>query len=325
VEAGDRRIGDAVKIDRLLAIVLILLNRKKATAPELAERFGVSVRTIYRDIDTIDRAGVPIASFQGHGGGFGIVESYRLERQLLTPSDMLAMLGVLRGVKIALKDDQLDRSSKKIESLIPDRERRRLSDEVRIELSPWGYRGREDALLERLRLATHDRRLVRFTYLNSEGECSYRTVEPMTLVFKGSAWYLFAYCRLKADYRLFRVSRIRDLTGLNDSFNRRARRYDEFSRDVDERSGKSSLFLELKFSREMRFSVEDTFLPDQVSFLDNGYLIVRAAIPDGEWLYGWLLSYGEHVEVLAPDFVRQSLAKRMETILARYRMISPSA
>ena len=264
-----------MKIDRLLAIVLILLNRRKATAPELAERFGVSVRTIYRDIDTIDRAGVPIVSFQGQGGGFGIVESYRLERQLLTPDDMLAMLGVLRGVGLALKDDQLNRSSQKIESLIPDHERRRLSDEIKIELSPWGYRGREDALLEALRLATHERQLVRFTYLNAAGDRSDRTVEPMTLVFKGSAWYLFAYCRLKADYRLFRVSRIRDLARLRDAFDRRSHGYDEFSREIDRRSDKSSLTLELRFSREMRFSVEDIFAPERITFLDDGRLLVR--------------------------------------------------
>ena len=121
-----------MRLDRMLAIVLILLNRRRATAPELAERFGVSVRTIYRDIDTIDGAGIPIVSFQGQGGGFGIVESYRLERQLLTPDDMLAMLGVLRGVGSALKDQQLDVSSRKIESLIPEPERRRLSDEFAV-------------------------------------------------------------------------------------------------------------------------------------------------------------------------------------------------
>ncbi len=294
-----------MKIDRLLGIVLLLLNRQKMTAPELAARFEVSVRTIYRDIEAIDAAGIPIVSHQGVGGGFCIMDSYKLDRQVLTPDEMLSMLAALKGIGTALGDRRVLNSKEKIESLMPRGDLSRLTDELRIEFLPWGHQQRQDLLLQSVQRALAERRLIRFTYFNSRGDQLARIVEPMTLVFRGSAWYLYGYCRLKEDYRLFKISRIRELTEETTVFERRDKSYDEFADRSERRTEAVMADIVLRFSPAVRFSAEDFFDPESVEVLEDGHVLVRTALPESEWVYGMIMSYQENVEVVSPRRVRE--------------------
>lgn len=306
-----------MKIDRLLAIVLVLLHRKMVTAVELSERFEVSVRTIYRDIETIDAAGIPIVSHQGQGGGFSVMDNFRLEKQLLTPEEILTMVSVLKGVGKALNDSRVLHSSRKMESLVSADASVHFGDELRIELSPWGYRGEQDTLLETLRRTTLQRKLLRFCYRNSAGETIERIVEPMTLVFKGSAWYLFAYCRTRSDYRLFRLSRMRNVLVTDETFERKPHRY-ETDFDQSRRQANETVDLELRFFPRLQYLAEDWFTEQQIITQSDGTLIVRAPMPTGDWLYSWLLSLGEHVEVLKPLRVRKAMKERLDAVRKRY-------
>lgn len=306
-----------MKIDRLFGIVLLLLHRKKVTAVELSEWFEVSVRTIYRDIDTIGAAGVPIVSHQGQGGGFSVMDNYRLEKQLLSSEEIITMVSVLKGVGAALGDSRVLHSSRKMESLVPFDASGRFGEELRIELSPWGYRGEQDGLLETLHKAVGHRKLLRFTYRNSAGETIERLAEPMTLLFKGSTWYLFAYCRTRADYRLFRLSRMRDVFVTGEEFERKQYRYETYSALAD-RQAEETEELVLRFYPKVHYLVEDWFLKEQITPQPDGTLLVRAPIPTGEWLFGWLLSFGEQVAVLEPHAVREEMKKRLESVRKRY-------
>ena len=306
-----------MKIDRLLAIVLLLLNRRKITAQELSERFEVSVRTIYRDIETIDAAGIPVVSHQGVGGGFAIMDSYRLEKQLLSPEEIMAMVSVLRGVGDALGDEQVRHSVRKMEGLVSKDAAHRWSDEVCVELSPWAYRGHQDALLETVRKAIAERHRVRFTYRNSAGETIDRVVEPMTLVFKGAAWYLFGYCLVKSDYRLFRLSRIRDLFVTAERFERKPYHYAAYAKRVSALEVTASKVV-LKFQPKMRFLVEDSFPEEQIEHQADGTLMVRASLPMGDWTVQWLQSFGDQVMVLEPSMLRDALVERLAATLRLY-------
>ena len=108
-----------MRIDRMLAIVVLLLNRKTITAKELADRFEVSLRTIYRDIDAVNEAGIPVLSNQGSGGGFSIMENYRLNHQFLSLENSRAIIAALKGVNTALQDREVEMAMEKIRSLIP--------------------------------------------------------------------------------------------------------------------------------------------------------------------------------------------------------------
>ena len=307
-----------MKIDRLLGIVLLLLKRRKMTAPELAEYFEVSVRTIYRDIQSIEAAGIPIVSSNGVSGGFEIVESYCLERQLFSAEDMLSILNALKAVGM-LGDSRHGSASKKVARLLPEEARDTLFDELHIELTPWGDAAGIQTRLKMLQTAVVKRQCVHFAYQGSDRSFSERDVEPLTLVFKGSSWYLFAYCRLRNDYRLFRLSRMRNCVAQPETFVRKPQKYETYAQKGMRQAEAHEVLLHVHFEKEARFMVEDTFFPDQITRLADGKTEVTAKIPDGEWLYSWLLSFGGYVEVVSPAAVRETLANHAKRLWEKNR------
>jgi predicted DNA-binding transcriptional regulator YafY len=200
-----------VKIERLLAIIVLLLNRRKITARELAERFEVSIRTIYRDIATLNGAGIPVISSQGQAGGLAIPDGYKLSRQLLTARDLEAMLATLRGVNQTLANKDLQRIIETLDNLVPKDDEPTnvpLHRPLVVDITPWGPTITPEQTIQTMQRAVDGALLLDFSYTDASGQASRRTVEPHSLVFKGYAWYVIAYCRLRRDFRLFRLSRI---------------------------------------------------------------------------------------------------------------------
>lgn len=304
-----------MRIDRLLAITIILLNRQKVTARELAGHFEVSVRTIYRDIDAIDLAGIPIISYPGNNGGFGVMENYKLERQVLSLNDMLSILTTLKGISSSLDNTEINKTIAKVSSLIPQDAMVSHVEQFAIDILPWGYRDRQKKYLQIIHQSIRQHKLIRFDYCNNKGEYLKRTIEPMTLLFKGYAWYLFAYCLLRKDFRLFRISRIHNLVNLNKTFTRKNKSYQDFLFFED----KNLLSVVLKFSPDARARVEDYFAQEQIQKQADGTMIVRAAFPEDEWVISFILSFGDDVEVLKPDYVRKNIIKKLKKILRSYK------
>ena len=264
-----------MRIDRLLAITVLLLNRDRITARELAEKFSVSVRTIYRDLEAIDQAGIPIMSFSGNRGGYGIMDTFRIDRQYLTFDDIVSMVSTLRGVNNTLENRELDLALEKIINLVPDGktgEFKRISEQIVVDLIPLGYTHRQKLRVKAVHQAIHERRILEFEYCNYQGERTRRRVEPMTLIFKGYAWYLFAFCRLRSDYRLFRLSRIQSVSLDPEIFERKEKSYkDIFAPDPD---SLITVHLKLRFLPQVRVQVEDFFEPDQIRPEEEGTLLV---------------------------------------------------
>ena len=196
-----------MKIDRLIGILSILLQEEKTTAPELAERFEVSRRTINRDIEDLCKAGIPIRTAQGTGGGISIMDGYRMDRTILTSKDMQMILAGLRSLDSVSGSSYYGQLMEKIQTgsseFITGR------DSVLIDLSSW-YRESLAPKIETIQDAIGDRHLIRFRYYAPSGE-SERTVEPYYLVFQWSSWYVWGWCLERKDYRLFKLNRM-DLT-----------------------------------------------------------------------------------------------------------------
>ena len=271
-----------MKIDRLLSIVITLLNRDTVPARELAERFEVSVRTIYRDIETINSAGIPVISYPGSGGGFGLVDSFRLSSQVFGLDDMMSVLSALKGIRGALDNSGLDAAIDKIDSLVPPDKRgiqERYSEQFVVDIMPWGYREKQKKLIRMIHGAIADNKLLTFEYRSWKGETLFRTVEPMTLIFKGYAWYLFAYCRLRKDFRVFRLSRMDGITIAGKGFIRREADW----RDYMEPKGPppKEVKMQLRFSAESRYRVEDYFGQEQIKLRDDGSYDVERDFPGG--------------------------------------------
>jgi predicted DNA-binding transcriptional regulator YafY len=309
-----------MRIDRLLGITVTLLNRDRIAARELADRFEVSVRTIYRDLETIHLAGIPVVSHAGHQGGYGILDTFRIDRQVLTFEDIVSLVSTLRGVNSALENRELDAAVEKIANLLPrhgDETLKQISERIVIDILPLGYAKKQKDRFQSVHRAVMERRLVRFDYCNNRGESSSRSVEPMTLVFKGTTWYLFAFCRLKMDYRLFRLSRMTPPVLLDETFERRNKSFQEFF--APDPSPPGNVDLKLRFSPQIRIRVEDFFDPDQIRMDASGRLLVDVVFPEDEWVYSFLLGFGEHLEVLAPDRIRDLLRKKAEKIQVVYQ------
>ncbi|WP_308221946.1 HTH domain-containing protein [Lysinibacillus sp. BPa_S21] len=182
-----------MKLERLLSIIIILLNRRKVQAKDLAEQFEVSIRTIYRDIDSLNAAGIPIVTYQGTNGGIGLSEGYRLDRNLLTNDELATIVTALRSISTSYGKEQNQRLVEKINSVVlpaHEEEFQHKTNRVLIDYSPWEGIERLRPKLQLLDEAIDSCVLVYFTYSNAEGEVSKRIVEPHMLRLKGRQWYL---------------------------------------------------------------------------------------------------------------------------------------
>jgi len=181
--------------NRLFEIVYILLQKKKTTAKELADRFEVSTRTIYRDIETLSRANIPIYANKGKDGGIALLDEYVLNKTILSEEEQNQILFALQGMKKVKGQEQED-ILEKLSILF----NKKIDDLIKIDFSNWGYAKEER--FDIIKSAILNKQLVQFTYYNSNGEKSKRIVEPLQIWFKDKSWYLVSYCKLKEDYRI---------------------------------------------------------------------------------------------------------------------------
>ncbi len=311
-----------MKMDRLLAIVMLLLNRRRVSARELAERFEVSLRTVYRDVETICQAGIPVMAHAGATGGYEIMERYRLERQFLSMEELQSIVIALRGIRGPLDEGHISGLLDKVGAMLasPNAPIQPGSDEqVIIDLNPWREDRGEKERLADLRRAMGDNKLVAFTYTSNGGEVLRRICEPMHVVLKGYVWYLYGYCRIREDYRIFRLSRIKSLDIMDETFERRTDRLPETKLTWDRGdTGGTLLRLQLRFEARARAQVEDYYESEQIVEQPDGRLCVEASMPDEPWLYTWLLGFGTSVCVLSPRHVAEQLKQAAQEIVNMY-------
>ena len=310
-----------MKIDRLLSIIVYLLNNELVSARTLAERFGVTVRTIQRDMDAIDLAGIPIVSIQGPSGGYGIMENFKLDNQLVSVEDLYYIITSLKSVSETLVDRKIDDTLEKMKTLIPPPDRDLLSErdeKLSIDFSMLGGDPRQQRSFAAVKEAVDTERLLRFTYTNNRLESRLRTVEPLTIAFKWRSWYLFAWCRAREDYRTFRISRIREPEILPSRFKRRDIRFEEYLERQNREQTIPMTKMKLEFHPSIRALVEEYHKPENCSEGPGGSLIVEMEMPEDGWLYGYILSYGDLVTILEPDRLKNILKEKAENIAGKY-------
>ncbi len=297
-----------MKVDRLLSIVLVLLRRQRVQARELAELFEVSPRTILRDIEAINQAGIPIVTFQGSGGGIGIAEGFRLERGLLSQDDMAALLTAMRSLSATLSDTRLTVLGEKLRGVLPERHFAMAdakSREVYLDLTPWGG-GDLLALVRSLREAVSGHREVCFDYIDSHGARSQRTVQPYTVVLKGQNWYLYAWCPLRQDFRLFKLHRMSRAQVLDTTFQPKDVQLDDLPWDRGGEQAALDMLLRIDTTME---SIAIEWFGEAAIQREDGCLIVRATWPENQWLYSFLLGLGPALTVLEPPGLRRRIAE----------------
>lgn len=311
-----------MKIDRLLAITVLLLNRGRVSAKELSERFEVSSKTIYRDMDALSQAGIPIAAYQGISGGFEIMEQFMIDRYWLSIEEMGALVTAVKGISLALEDKETDALLQKVNSLLQKAQRGSMYDKreerLIMDMKPWGQRSGIKETMKLLREAIDERRRLAIEYISSDGTSQRRIIEPASLILKGSIWYVQAYCTMRKDFRVFRLSRIQHVDRMNEYFEpSEVPVINQFHWDVSW-SDTSEEALVLKFDLAARQRIADMFHPDEVTLLPDGSFQIEVVMKPDEWFYGMILSFGGQVKVESPNFVAQQVVRRAEQIIERY-------
>lgn len=301
-----------MKMNRLFEITLILLNKGTVTAKELAGRFGVSTRTIYRDVDVLSAAGVPVYTNKGNGGGIHLLENYALNRTLISAQESESLLLAIK----TLQATQYPELAAVLEKMAAIFKNAADNDWVEIDFSPWGSLPNEKNKFNNIKQALLERKVIRFQYVNAEGHKSSRLAEPEKLIFKDSAWYLVAYCRQRQEHRTFRISRLKELEVLAESFQPKPP-----GPKIEAKAfSQPHLPLKLCFQAKAVTRLYDYFDESVISQNADGRFTLTVALPDNEWVYGYILSFGSLVEVLEPEHVRTAIAERMRQALKIYEI-----
>ncbi|MEY9094455.1 helix-turn-helix transcriptional regulator [Paenibacillus sp. RC84] len=314
-----------MKLERLMTITILLLNRKRVQAQELADQLEVSLRTIYRDLDSLGQAGIPIVSYTGMEGGYEIMDSFRLDRQLLSFDELTALSTALRGLESTKAYDRsnMDLLLSKVGAMVAQAEQGRAGegDRIHIDFTPWKNSEEDQSRYNSLRQAVNDRKLIRFRYTSRTGDEQKREVEPMALVLKNYAWYLHGYCRLRGDYRIFKLTRIRELGIQAGTFIRRAESLAQLNdrwKKPEITEANEAIAVVLQFKASAAVSVMDHFDEKDIERLSDGQLIVRMTYSSEHWLIRTVFHYMTDVIVLEPASIAAKVRQTALDIAGQY-------
>ena len=298
-----------MKENRYFQMIYLLLEKGQLTAPELAKHFEVSIRTIYRDIDIISSAGIPIYATRGKGGGISIQKQFILKNSVLSEQEQKQILMALQGLRI-IEDETTNMLLSKLSSVF----QRQHLNWLEIDFSSWTKSGAGKNNFQKLQSAILESNVISFTYYNGKGEAANRIVEPLKLVYKSSDWYLYGYCTARKDFRFFKLSRIRGLELTNTQYHRPIP--DQIFKEA-ENFAMEMIQVTLIFDKSMAFKVYDKF-DDEVTENPDGSLLVETLMPNNELLFSYILSCGDKVEVTAPNNIRSIISERAKNIYEKY-------
>ena len=291
---------------RLFKILYYLLDKGRATAPELAEKFEVSVRTIYRDVDAISSAGIPIYVTTGRNGGIQFLDTYVLNKSLFSDSEKLEILSGLQSLS-AVQYPEVDAVLNKLDAIFQIG----LTDWIDVDFSRWGsVAENENRLFRQLKQSILENREITFDYYTSSGNSGKRNVYPYKLVYKDRAWYLYAFCVSRNENRLFRLSRIKNLILTEAHFERKADIQYHSVFPKPEEIG-ALIDLELEFTLDVGYRLFDTLDDATITKHKDGYT-VKLTLPENNWLYDFLMSFGNKVTIIRPKSIRQTLKMKHE-------------
>ncbi len=300
-----------MKIDRLIGILSILLQEEKTTAPELAERFEVSRRTINRDIEALCIAGIPIRTAQGTGGGISIMDGYRMDRTILTSKDMQMILAGLRSLDSVSGSRYYSQLMEKLQTgsseFISGR------DSILIDLSSW-YKGSLAPKIEVIQSAIENRNILAFDYFAPSGESS-RSIEPYYIVFKWTSWYVWGWCLHRKDYRLFKLNRMDKVAATGRTFECREVPMPDLS---NEKIFPGGIRVKALFALDVKWRLVEEFGLNCFTETEDGRLLFTADYTDMENLITWILTFGEKAEVLEPAEVRSAIKHIAEETIKNY-------
>lgn len=310
-----------MKTDRLISIIMLLLEHKRISASKLAETFEVSTRTIYRDIEQINLAGIPVVSCPGVNGGVSIMDEYKVDKRLFSPSDVSKLLVGLSTLKTALPQNDVTSVLAKVKSIIPSKH---VSDvelhanQITVDLSPWDNEYDDSNVVQDIKDSIENHKLIRFTYLDTYGNMSNRGVEPYRLVYKVRSWYLLGYCHLREDFRTFKISRISSLAITDNTFCPRECPPLEF--DNIEWPELQFVTVKLRIDECIKAMIDLLYKNQAVFHCEQDDMYAFLPFFYTPFEYNILLSFGDKCECLEPEDIRTEIIRMIKNMSAIYEI-----
>ncbi len=303
-------IGDVktMKDNRLFRILYYILEKGKVTASELADKFEVSVRTIYRDIDSISSAGIPIYALQGKGGGIEIAEDFVLSKSLLSENEKQQIMSALQGL-----DNTAIQHENELLTKLSALFKMKNTSWIEVDFNNWQNNKLYEKTFNDIKSAIISKNIVSFTYFSSNEKETSRSVKPVRLLFKSQDWYLYAFCLLRNDFRYFKLSRIKNLETNTEKFD------DNFEDVVlkKEMPYENTVHIKVKFDRKAAFRVYDE-LNGEITEDDEGNLYAEIEIPNDYNLFNYIFSFGDGAEVLEPKEIRMQIKEMINKMAEKY-------
>ncbi|TFJ44356.1 transcriptional regulator [Carnobacterium divergens] len=308
-----------MKVERLISIIMVLLDKKRISAQTLADRFEVSLRTIYRDIDAINMAGIPVRSISGVGGGIEIMPNYKIDRKTFSTNDLSAILMGLSNISNMMQSKELSNALAKVKSFIPANSAKDIelkANQIYIDLSPW--MGGRDAqnYLEMIKKALHEKNNLSFDYADRYGNKTTRSVEPYQLVMKNSHWYVHGYCLKRNDFRLFRLFRMSNLQ-LEDTFFT-PRDFEKPQLNFTNEVATMIETIQIRIHQSVMDKVLDFCAYEQFAPDGDEHYIVDFPFIENDYYYTILFSFGNKCECLEPQHIRTEIKRRVNELATMY-------
>jgi predicted DNA-binding transcriptional regulator YafY len=299
-----------MKLDRLIGILTVLLQNDRVTAPYLAEKFEVNRRTIGRDIDALCQAGIPIVTHQGTGGGISIADGFKLDKSVLTTTELSGIIAALKGLGSVSEQSHIERTLEKLgansEAVVS------MTEPVVIDLASH-YKGDLTAKIETIKQSILENRLIEFDYISDKGE-SHRRIEPYIVVFQWSSWYVFGFCLGRMDWRMFKLQRLWNLSASNEPF--AMRDIPPEKRDFNWRLTDDKKLIAL-FDKSVKYLLIESYGLKSFRETDDG-LYFEVGYTNQSYIVGWLLSFGDNVKVLEPTELAAEIQTTAKNIYSRY-------
>ncbi|EHL08851.1 HTH domain protein [Desulfitobacterium hafniense DP7] len=297
-----------MQINRLFEIIYILLENRTITAAELAERFEVSARTIYRDVEILAQGGMPIYMSKGKGGGISLLPDFILNKAVLTEeekSEILSSLQAFNAVNLSKSETALS----KLTSMLGAKH----TDWIEVDFSSWGHFENDGAYFENIKTSIIEKKIITFMYASGKAEKLSREVLPLKLVFKGAAWYLYGYCTLRRDYRFFKLRRITELLVTDTGFDLKT---PETIFTGQKLGTNPYIKAELLISKTMAFRVYDEISSYEID--EKGDFVCQLYLPDIATLCTYAASFGEYCTILSPEQAIAEMKCRLQNSLKNY-------
>lgn len=298
-----------MKIDRLIGILTVLLQREKVTAPMLAEKFEVSRRTINRDIEVLCNAGIPICTTQGQNGGISIMDGYKIDKNIFTTEEMHAILAGLKSLDSASSDNRYKLLMEKITN--GNNEILQSNNHIVIDLSSW-YKESLAPKIKLIQKAIDENTRIAFHYYSPSGEND-RLIEPYLLLFRWSSWYVWGYCTSREAFRLFKLNRLDELQDTGEKYEQRE--VPNYTLNLSQGFSDSPFHTILEVEPSVKWKIIEEYGVGSYKEQSDGTLRMDISWDDKDYMFSWLLGLGEHVRIVEPEDLRNEYCNMIQKIL----------